>query len=331
MMTAMKRVGPMPTHRLAMRHPVNYSSLDHFSSDDSSSSSSSKTSSGSSTDALSDSASSCSSSDQFITTSPSCTDSNHRLKFIGTSLSRKRSRSPVASVPLCLHTLGALYYALRLIFYHHLRGLEDESTDPSRSRGTDLEIDVDVERSDEIKIDPEIQAEIDEYFAYCYALDIERLMDRVTHPVVANDILEPDQEGAIRTMPNTRSGASRTREGVNKQSDRRMAETLRVRDAVRNLRPLMGNKGEQEEVNGNGRNGNGGNGNGGNGIRVVGLTRCSRRWKQYLHSNCPEKYQSEYAMWHASEPLQLTWMRNSHKMTSGEFEASLCKSWDKNI
>ncbi|GJU95446.1 putative reverse transcriptase domain-containing protein [Tanacetum coccineum] len=66
-------------------------------------------------------------------------------------------------------------------------------------------------------------------------------------------------------MPHTRSRASRTREGVNEQSDRRMAEALRVRDAVRNLGPLMGDEGEQE-VNGNGGNGNGGNGNGnGNG------------------------------------------------------------------
>ncbi|GJX42037.1 putative reverse transcriptase domain-containing protein [Tanacetum coccineum] len=68
-------------------------------------------------------------------------------------------------------------------------------------------------------------------------------------------------------MPNTRSGASRTREGVNEQSDRRMAEALRARDAVRNLGPLMGEESEQEEVNGNGGNGNednGGSGNGGN-------------------------------------------------------------------
>ncbi|GKE98631.1 hypothetical protein Tco_0021982, partial [Tanacetum coccineum] len=76
-------------------------------------------------------------------------------------------------------------------------------------------------------------------------------------------------------MPNTRSGASRTREGVNEQSDRRMAEALRARDAVRNLGPLMGEGSGQEEVNGNRGNGNvdnrgngngdnGGNGNGGN-------------------------------------------------------------------
>ncbi|GJT68337.1 hypothetical protein Tco_1019817 [Tanacetum coccineum] len=36
MMTVRKRVGPLPTHRLAVRHSVDYSSSDHFSSDDSS-------------------------------------------------------------------------------------------------------------------------------------------------------------------------------------------------------------------------------------------------------------------------------------------------------
>ncbi|GKD20558.1 putative reverse transcriptase domain-containing protein [Tanacetum coccineum] len=48
-------------------------------------------------------------------------------------------------------------------------------------------------------------------------------------------------------MPNTRSGASRTRKGVNEQSDRRMAKALRARDAVRNLGPLMGEGSGQEE------------------------------------------------------------------------------------
>ncbi|GJV18000.1 hypothetical protein Tco_1363323 [Tanacetum coccineum] len=105
---------------------------------------------------------------------------------------------------------------------------------------------------------------------------VEVRLDRVTHPVVANNIPEPAQEGAIevtyetlgdlvqRTMPNTRSGVSRTREGVNEQSDHRMAEALRARDIVRNLGPFMGDEGEREEVNGNGGNGNrnGGNRNG---------------------------------------------------------------------
>ncbi|GKE82957.1 hypothetical protein Tco_1552957, partial [Tanacetum coccineum] len=43
-------------------------------------------------------------------------------------------------------------------------------------------------------------------------------------------------------------------------------QTLRVRDTVKNLGPLMGDEGEQK-VNGNERNGNRGNGNGGNGNR----------------------------------------------------------------
>ncbi|GKG60698.1 hypothetical protein Tco_0614260, partial [Tanacetum coccineum] len=63
-------------------------------------------------------------------------------------------------------------------------------------------------------------------------------------------------------------GASRTREGVNEQSDRRIAEALRACDAVSNLGPLMGEDIEQEEVNGNGDNeGNGNGGNIGNGNR----------------------------------------------------------------
>ncbi|GKC50218.1 putative reverse transcriptase domain-containing protein, partial [Tanacetum coccineum] len=91
---------------------------------------------------------------------------------------------------------------------------------------------------------------------------IESVQRDQGHQIVATgqqsaDMLERIQE----IMPNTRSGASRTGEGVNEQSDRRMVEALRVRDTVRNLRPLMGNKGKQEEVNGNEGNGNGGNGN----------------------------------------------------------------------
>ncbi|GJW05795.1 hypothetical protein Tco_1568218 [Tanacetum coccineum] len=135
MMTARKRVGPLPTYRLAVRHSVDYSSSDHFSlndsSSDSSSSSSSKTSSDSTADALSNSASSRSSSDHSLPASPSGVD------------------------------------------------FEDESSEPSRSRGANLEMDVDVVRSDGIKIDPEIQAEIDECFAYADALRDREIDARV--------------------------------------------------------------------------------------------------------------------------------------------------------
>ncbi|GKB56235.1 hypothetical protein Tco_0912421, partial [Tanacetum coccineum] len=132
-------------------------------------------------------------------------------------------------------------------------------------------------------------------------------------------------------MPNTRSGASRTREGINKQINRRLAGALGARDAARNLEPFIGDGGEHEEVNGNKGNGNGGangngNGNGGgngynpggsvhvareytyqdflkcqpfsfNGTEeVVGLTRRFEKMETVFHiSNCPEKYQVKYA------------------------------------
>ncbi|GJY47116.1 hypothetical protein Tco_0436179 [Tanacetum coccineum] len=94
--------------------------------------------------------------------------------------------------------------------------LEDSSAkgfELSRYRGTDLEIDVDVVRSDGIDIDHEIQAEIDECIVYVDALrvrgidarvvveavdqketeasirgPVEVRVDRVIHPMVADDI-----------------------------------------------------------------------------------------------------------------------------------------------
>ncbi|GJV68806.1 hypothetical protein Tco_1484315 [Tanacetum coccineum] len=262
------------------------------------------------------------------------------------SRSRKRSRSPVASVPLSSPTLGALSYARADLLPSPKRirspetatdledcsedrfepyvprevGLgvdfEDESSEPSRSRGADLVMDVDVVRSDGIEIDPEIQAEIDECFAYADALrdrgidarvvveavdreesetgtrgPVEVRVERVTHPVMPEDTPEPAQEGAVKREQgrmivgaesavtvltervaelegdNRRLRDTASVESSNEQSDRRVAEALRVRDAVRNLGPLMGDEVEQEEVggNGNGGNGDGGNGNGGNG------------------------------------------------------------------
>ncbi|GKF43695.1 hypothetical protein Tco_0130247, partial [Tanacetum coccineum] len=105
---------------------------------------------------------------------------------------------------------------------------EDESFESSRHIGTNLEMDVDVVRSDGIYIDLEIQAELDEYVAYADALrdrgidarvvveavdreeieasargPVEVRVDRVTHPVVADDIPEPAQEGAVEVTYET--------------------------------------------------------------------------------------------------------------------------------
>nr|GEW30763.1 hypothetical protein [Tanacetum cinerariifolium] len=130
MMTARKRVRPLPTHHLVVRHSVDYSSLDHFASDDSlrdsSSSSSLETSSNSYLDDLSDP-----SSDHSLPTPSSGMRPGHHLCSLvlsiphssaaiidrpshdssSTSPSRKRSRSPAASVPLSSPILRALSYA----------------------------------------------------------------------------------------------------------------------------------------------------------------------------------------------------------------------------
>ncbi|GJZ90900.1 hypothetical protein Tco_0662827 [Tanacetum coccineum] len=174
------------------------------------------------------------------------------------SPSHKRSRSPAASVLLSSPILGALSYARvdLLPSPKRIRSLEtatdlegcledsfesyvpreaglgvdfeDESFESSRHRGTDLDKDVEVVRSDGIYIDPEILAEIDECIAYADALrdrgidarvvveaidreeiktsmrgPVEVRVDRVTHPVVAEDIPEHAQEGAVEVMYET--------------------------------------------------------------------------------------------------------------------------------
>nr|GEV36199.1 hypothetical protein [Tanacetum cinerariifolium] len=416
-MTARNQVGPLPTHLLAVRNLVGYSSSDHFASNDSSSSSSSETSLDSSADALSDSASIHSSFDHSLPTPSLGMRPSHHLCllvpsiprssaaiFAGPShdssfgsLSRKRSRSPAASVPLSLPVLGALSYAhvdlssspkrIRCSeFAMDLDGCSEDRFKPSRPRETELEMDVDVVRSDGIDIDLEIQVVIDECFAYAHALrdrgidarvlveavdrdeiemgargPVEVRVDRVTHPVIADDISpRAQEEGAVkvtcetlgdliqRTASNTRSGARMTREAVNEQIYHRLAGALGAHDAARNLEPLMGNGGSGNEGNRNG-NGNGGeNGYNYGGFMsarectyqdflkcqplsfnrtegVVGLTHWFEKMETVFHiSNCPEKYQVKYVTCTLLNSA-LTWW-NSHKRTIG-IKAAYAMSW----
>ncbi|GKB04951.1 putative reverse transcriptase domain-containing protein [Tanacetum coccineum] len=445
MMTMRKRVGPLPTHHLVVRHSVDYSSSGYFSSDDSSSdsssSSSSETSSDSPADALSDSASSRSSFDHSLSASLSGMRSSHRLCSLVPSVhrssaifdrpshdsssashSRKRSRSPVASVPLSSPILGALSYARvdllpspkRIRSPETATDLEDcsearfepyvprevglgvdfkdESSEPYRDRGIDARVVVEaVDREESktsmrglVKVKVErvthpVMLEDNPEPAHLVEVTYETLGDLVKRIVGAELVvtvltervaeLERDNrrlrgttsveiafsddrsvrnlyflyfETNVMKMPNTWSGASRTREAVNEQSDRWMAEALRVHDAVRNLRPLMGDEVKQEEVggnrnggngdrgNGNGGNrdrgnGNGGNGNGGNGNGVVGLNRWFEKMEIVFHiSKCPEKYQVKYASCTLLNSA-LTWW-NSHKRMIGN-EAAYAMSW----
>ncbi|GKD40841.1 hypothetical protein Tco_1261048 [Tanacetum coccineum] len=254
MMTARKRVVPLPTHRLAVRHSVDYSSSNYFTSDDSSrdspSDSSSEMPSDSFSKALSDSSSGHSSLDHSSPTLPSCMGSSHQLCSSVPSVphssaaitkrqshssfadpSRKRSRSPTTSVPVSSPVPGALSSVhadllpprKRIRSSDSMTDLEDysdESFELSVPRETSLRDDVEVRGIDEPyskpDIDPKIQAEIDECIAYDDALRAEGIdvrvvvktaareevktstrgmvevrVDRVTHHVVSNGILEP--------------------------------------------------------------------------------------------------------------------------------------------
>ncbi|GKB66838.1 hypothetical protein Tco_0928250 [Tanacetum coccineum] len=264
MMTARKRVGPLPTHRLAVRHLVDYSSSDHFSSDDSSLSSSSETSSDSSTNALSDFASSRSPSDHLLPISPSGTRPNHHLCSLHHQL-------------ICAVSSPTPW---RLVTYAHadllpsLRGLgreaglgvdfEDESFDPSRSRGTELEMDVDVVRSDGIEIDPETQAKIDECFTYADALGdrgidarvvvkaidreeietgmrgpVEIRVDRSTHLVVADDIPKPAQKGAVEVIESVQRDQGHMIVATGQQSADMLERIQELKQDNRRLRDIM--------------------------------------------------------------------------------------------
>nr|GEV13655.1 hypothetical protein [Tanacetum cinerariifolium] len=263
------------------------------------------------------------------------------------SPSRKRSRSPTTSVPRSSPILGALSPTRADIlpppkrirssdFVIDLEDHLDESFESSVPKETSLRDDVVVRGSDEPHleqdINPEIQAEIDEWIAalevtyetlgdliqrfhdhteeipICRVQAIKGVQRDQGHMIVATgqqsvvrseriSELERDNmrlRGTLdvvsqrvsrlqqkelrvsremrqiqlycRTMTNTRSGATMTREAINELIVRRVAKVLEARDATRNLEPLVEGGCEKEDKNGG--NGNGGvNGNGGNGNR----------------------------------------------------------------
>ncbi|GJX98566.1 putative reverse transcriptase domain-containing protein [Tanacetum coccineum] len=229
MLTARKRVGPLPTHHLAMRHSVDYSSSDLFTFDDSS-----ETSSDSSLDDLSDSSSGHSSLDHSSPALPSGMRSSHQLCSVVSSIphsfaaiterpshsssmgpSRKRSRSPTTSVSISSPIPGALSPARadllpppkRIRSFDSVTNLEDcsnESSESSVPRENSLRDDVVIRGSDEPysepDIDPAIQAEIDEYIAYVDALRAEGIYARVIVETVAREEVKTSVEGPVEVM-----------------------------------------------------------------------------------------------------------------------------------
>ncbi|GJY35247.1 putative reverse transcriptase domain-containing protein [Tanacetum coccineum] len=214
MMTARKRVGPLPTHRLVVRHFADHSSSD----------SSSEASSDFYSDASSDSSSGHSLSDH----------SSPDLLSTSAGPSRKRRRSPTTSVPALSPISGALSPVRadlipspkRVKDSGYLTDVEVDLREIS-SRG-DAIVKVSDEPHLEQDIDPEIQAEIDECITYADALrdrgidarviveavdrdetetgvrgSVEVRVERVTHPAMPEDIPEPAQEGAVKVTYET--------------------------------------------------------------------------------------------------------------------------------
>ncbi|GKF40070.1 hypothetical protein Tco_0120131, partial [Tanacetum coccineum] len=175
MMTARKRVGPLPTHRLAVRHSTYHSSLN----------SSSEASSDFHSDASSDSSSRHSLSDH----------SSPDLPSTSVGPSRKRHRSPMTSVIALLRVSGALSPVCADLIPSPKRVkdsgyLADVEVDP---RNISLRDDAIVRVSDkpylEQDIDLEIQAEIDECIAYADALRDRGIDARVVVEAVDRDEL----------------------------------------------------------------------------------------------------------------------------------------------
>ncbi|GJX34091.1 hypothetical protein Tco_0245648 [Tanacetum coccineum] len=203
MLTARKSVGSLPTHRLALRYSADYSSSDHFTSDDSS---------GDSHQIL-----------HSLCDSPTATSARP---------SRKRCRSPTLSVHVASPVLRALSLVRANLLLPHKR-IRDFNTvtdfEVSSEEGYVLNIPreiglrVDVKDSYEPytypNVDFDIQADINAYIEFADDIaarwtDVrvkdetaakeevdssirgttEIGVDRVTHPVVTNDIDEPIRE-----------------------------------------------------------------------------------------------------------------------------------------
>ncbi|GJZ83581.1 putative reverse transcriptase domain-containing protein [Tanacetum coccineum] len=247
--------------------------------------------------------------------------------------------SPAASVPLSLPIPRALSFARADLLPSpkttrspelatDLEVSLAESSEPSRYRGTDLEMDVDVERSDGLILTSRFRFIVE-------AIDLEEIetgargpvevrVNRVTHPVIVDDIPKPTQEeGAVEVTYNTLGDLVKRfhdhTEEIPVHRVQAIKRALGARDAARNLEPLIGDESEQEEVNGNGGNGNGGNGNGGKGNRGNGNRVNGNGGNGNGGGN---SYNFEGFM-----PARdaLTWW-NSHKRTT-RIEAAYAMSW----
>ncbi|GJS91090.1 hypothetical protein Tco_0773726 [Tanacetum coccineum] len=187
MMTARKRVGPFLVPQLAVGHPVDHSSSDYFSPDDSardySLDSSSEASSYFHLDASSDSSSGHSLSDH----------SSPNLPSTSAGPSRKRRRSPTTSVPALSLVFGALSPVRANLI-----------PSPKRVKYSGYLADVEVDPKEiSLRDDAIIRAVDRDETETGVRGSVEVRVERVTHPAMPEDIPEPAQEGAIEVTYET--------------------------------------------------------------------------------------------------------------------------------
>ncbi|GKD96275.1 putative reverse transcriptase domain-containing protein, partial [Tanacetum coccineum] len=120
---------------------------------------------------------------------------------------------------------------------------EDESSESSRHRGIDLEMDANVVRSDGIDIDPEIQAEIDECITYADALRDRGIDARVVVEAIDREDIEM---GVVKRkiISNEEDKVKRFVGGLpdNIQGNLIAAEPTKLQDAIRIANNLMDQK-----------------------------------------------------------------------------------------
>ncbi|GJW80361.1 putative reverse transcriptase domain-containing protein [Tanacetum coccineum] len=199
MLTARKSVRSLPTHRLALRYSADYSSSDHFTSDDSSRDSPSDSSSETSSDTSSDSSSRHSSSGHPL--SDSLCDS---LTATSAGPSHKRCRYSDSEIDFEVSSEeGYMSYVPREIGL----GVEVEDRyEPYTEPNIDLDVQADIDAciafADEIatretNVRVEVGTAAEEEAESSARGMIEIGVDRVTHLVVSDDTVEPVGEDSL--------------------------------------------------------------------------------------------------------------------------------------
>nr|GEX77779.1 hypothetical protein [Tanacetum cinerariifolium] len=182
MMITRKMVGPLPVQQLAVRHSAYHSSTDYFSLDDSARDSSSDSSLEASLDFHSDALSDSSS-------RHSLSGHSSPLPSTSTRPSRKRLRSPMTYVP----ALPPVSKTLSLV-------RADLIPSPKRVRDSGYLVDVEVGSDKphlEQDIDLEIQAKINECFAYADALRNKGIDARFVVEAVDRDEIKTGMRGLV--------------------------------------------------------------------------------------------------------------------------------------